>query len=191
MSHEFYENPLIRRYASPEMSRLWGEREKIPHLAAALGLAGRGRGRAGPADHAGADRGAAPQHRRHRFRRRRCARAPAAARRDGPRPRLRRSCPDGPADHSPGGHELLRDRQHRSDADARGPGDAGRAAGGGDRSAGHVRRADTATWPAWASRICSRPSRRPSASGPACGPTTWCWTWPKSSIGLRSSRPAA
>ncbi len=29
MSHEFYENPLIRRYASPEMSRLWGDRTKF------------------------------------------------------------------------------------------------------------------------------------------------------------------
>jgi adenylosuccinate lyase len=29
MSHEFYENPLIRRYASPEMSRLWGEQKKF------------------------------------------------------------------------------------------------------------------------------------------------------------------
>ncbi|HZZ28598.1 MAG TPA: adenylosuccinate lyase [Pirellulales bacterium] len=29
MSHEFYENPLIRRYASPEMSRLWGDQKKF------------------------------------------------------------------------------------------------------------------------------------------------------------------
>ena len=29
MSHEFYENPLIRRYASPEMSRLWGDDKKF------------------------------------------------------------------------------------------------------------------------------------------------------------------
>jgi len=29
MSHEFYENPLIRRYASPEMSRLWGDDRKF------------------------------------------------------------------------------------------------------------------------------------------------------------------
>ncbi len=29
MSHEFYENPLIRRYASQEMSRLWGDRTKF------------------------------------------------------------------------------------------------------------------------------------------------------------------
>jgi len=29
MSHEFYENPLIRRYASPEMSWLWGEQKKF------------------------------------------------------------------------------------------------------------------------------------------------------------------
>src|SRR5215475_6632471 len=29
MPHEFYENPLIRRYASPEMSRLWGEQKKF------------------------------------------------------------------------------------------------------------------------------------------------------------------
>lgn len=29
MSHEFYENPLIRRYASQEMSRLWGDSKKF------------------------------------------------------------------------------------------------------------------------------------------------------------------
>src|SRR5262249_45154176 len=29
MSHEFYENPLIRRYASPDMSRLWGDQKKF------------------------------------------------------------------------------------------------------------------------------------------------------------------
>ncbi len=29
MSHEFYENPLIRRYASREMSRLWGDQKKF------------------------------------------------------------------------------------------------------------------------------------------------------------------
>jgi adenylosuccinate lyase len=29
MSHEFYENPLIRRYASPEMSRQWGDDKKF------------------------------------------------------------------------------------------------------------------------------------------------------------------
>ena len=40
-----------------------------------------------------------------------------------------------------------------------------------------------------ASPIFSRPSRRRSASGPACGPTTWCTTWPKSSIGWRRSSP--
>jgi adenylosuccinate lyase len=27
--HEFYENPLIRRYASAEMSRLWGDQKKF------------------------------------------------------------------------------------------------------------------------------------------------------------------
>jgi adenylosuccinate lyase len=29
MSHEFYENPLIRRYSSPDMSRLWGDQKKF------------------------------------------------------------------------------------------------------------------------------------------------------------------
>jgi adenylosuccinate lyase len=29
MPHEFYENPLIRRYASPEMSRLWSDQKKF------------------------------------------------------------------------------------------------------------------------------------------------------------------
>jgi adenylosuccinate lyase len=29
VSHDFYENPLIRRYASPEMSRLWGDQTKF------------------------------------------------------------------------------------------------------------------------------------------------------------------
>ena len=29
MTHELYENPLIARYASDEMSRLWGDRQKF------------------------------------------------------------------------------------------------------------------------------------------------------------------
>jgi adenylosuccinate lyase len=29
MSHEYYENPLIRRYASVDMSRLWGDQKKF------------------------------------------------------------------------------------------------------------------------------------------------------------------
>jgi adenylosuccinate lyase len=29
MSHEYYDNPLIRRYASEEMSRLWGDQRKF------------------------------------------------------------------------------------------------------------------------------------------------------------------
>src|SRR5690349_14280372 len=29
MSHEHYENPLIRRYASADMSRLWGDEKKF------------------------------------------------------------------------------------------------------------------------------------------------------------------
>ena len=66
---------------------------------------------------------------------------------------------------------------------------ARRTAGGGDRSAGQVCRSSIATWPAWASRTCSRPSRRRSASGPACGPTTWCSTWPRSSTASRRSSP--
>ncbi len=42
-------------------------------------------------------------------------------------------CPDGPADHPPGRHQLLRDRQHRPAAAARGAGAGPRPAGGGDR----------------------------------------------------------
>ena len=29
MSHEKYENPLIARYASDEMARLWGDQRKF------------------------------------------------------------------------------------------------------------------------------------------------------------------
>jgi len=29
MSHEYYNNPLIARYASPAMSRLWGDQRKF------------------------------------------------------------------------------------------------------------------------------------------------------------------
>ena len=57
--------------------------------------------------------------------------------------------------------------------------------------AGRLRRASIATCRRSASRTCSRPSRRPSASGRACGPTTWCSTWPRSSIASPRSRPAA
>ena len=66
-----------------------------------------------------------------------------------------------------------------------------RPAGRRDRPARPLRRASTATCPAWPSRTCSRPSRRRSASGPASGPTTSCSTWPRSSTGSPRSRPAA
>ena len=52
---------------------------------------------------------------------------------------------------------------------------------------GRFRPRSIATCLAWPSPICSRPSPPPWASGPACGPTTWCWTWPRSSIASRSS----
>ena len=186
MSHEFYENPLIRRYASPEMSRLWGDDKKfrtwrqlwvwLAEAEAELGL---------PITPAQIEELRA-EHRAHRFRRRQCARAPAAARCDGACSCLWRSMPLGPRHHSPGRHQLLCDRQHRFDADARWPANAGRAVGGGDRSARRRSPRSIATWPAWASRICSRPSRRPSASGPACGPTIWRWILRKSNIAWRS-----
>ena len=126
MSHEFYENPLIRRYASPEMSRLWGDDKKfrtwrqlwvwLAEAEAELGL---------PITPAQID-----ELRKHiddiDFAAAECPRTQAAARRDGPRPRLRRSVPLGPRHHPSRRDELLRHRQHRSDADARGPGNAGR-----------------------------------------------------------------
>ena len=183
--HETYENPLITRYASREMATLWGDQRKfstwrrlwvaLAEAEAELGL---------PITQA-ADRRAAGPHRRHRLRRRRAVRTQAAARRDGPRPRLRRPVPRGPADHPPRGHKLLRHRQHRPDPDPRIAADGRPAAGGGDRSRWPISPSSIATCRRSASRTCSRPSRRPSAGGPACGPTIWCSTWPKSSIASR------
>ena len=77
---------------------------------------------------------AAGARRRHRFRQGGRVRAEAAARRDGPRARLRRRLPRRPGDHPPGRHELLRHRQHRPDPDARGAGAGPRPAGRRDRS---------------------------------------------------------
>ena len=44
-----YDNPLISRYASAQMSAALGPAAEVQHLAAAVGGAGRGRGRTGPA----------------------------------------------------------------------------------------------------------------------------------------------
>ena len=128
MSHDTYENPLITRYASAEMSRLFGAQHKhstwrrlwvvLAEAEAELGL---------PITSAQIAelRAQVDDDRLHR---RRELRAAAAPRRDGPRPRLRRPVPDGPADHPPGGDQLLRHRQHRPAAVPRGAA-AGRASG--------------------------------------------------------------
>ena len=55
-------------------------------------------------------------------------------------------------------------------------------AGGRDRLAWPPSPGSIATCPAWPIPICSRRSRPRWASGPASGPTTWCWTWPRSTI---------
>ena len=67
-------------------------------------------------------------------------------------------CPDGPADHPPGRHQLLRDRQHRPAAAARVAGAGPRPAGGGDRPPGRLRPA--ASRPAL-------PGLHPLPAGPA------------------------
>ena len=127
MSHDIYENPLITRYASREMATLWGDQRKfstwrrlwvaLAEAEAELGLPITKEQIAELRAHVDdIDFDAAEQ-----------LRAQAAARRDGPRPRLRRRVPDGPADHPSRRHELLRHRQHRSDPDPRIAADGRRA----------------------------------------------------------------
>ena len=48
-----------------------------------------------------------------------------------------------------------------------------------------LRRSIIATCPAWPLRICSRPSRRRWASGRRCGSRTCCWIWTNSNIAWR------
>ena len=102
--HLFYDNPLIARYASPEMSALWSPQRKfstwrrlwvaLAEAEAELGL---------PITPA-ADRPSCRPHvddidfeAAERYERR------AAARRDGPRPRLRRRLPRRPGRSSTSG----------------------------------------------------------------------------------------
>ena len=184
-----YDNPLVDRYASTEMCRLWGPRRKfrtwrqlwvaLAEAEAELGL---------PITPAQIDE-LRRSRRRHRLRRSRPLRTQAAPRRDGPRPCLRRRLPRGPRHHPPGGHELLRHRQHRPDPDARMARTRAFAARRRHRSHWPISPHDIATWPAWVLRTCSPPSRPRSASGPACGATTWCRTWTRSSIAWRRSSP--
>ena len=162
-----YDNPLVTRYASREMARLWGPQRKFStwrRLWVALAeaqhelglLADDGRTPRIRADQL-AELRAAP--RRHRLRPGRRLRDAAAPRRDGPHPHLRRGRPGGPRHHPPRRHQLLRHRQHRPDPDARGP--ATCCATGWSAS--------STPWPAfaeqlarpgrrWASRTSSRPS---------------------------------
>ena len=118
MSHEFYENPLIRRYASPEMA---GSGATSGSSAPGGGCgscwprpkpswACRSRRRKSPSLRRTSTTSISPPPK---------LRTQAAARRDGPRPRLRRPMPAGPRHHPPGRHQLLRHRQHRPDPDAR------------------------------------------------------------------------
>ena len=102
------------------MAELWGAAAEVQHLAAAVGRAGRGRGRAGPADHRGSRSTSSQAH---------VDDIDFAKAADYER-KLRHdvmahvhtygdACPDGPGDHPPGRHQLLRHRQHRPDPDAR------------------------------------------------------------------------
>ena len=88
------------------------------------------------------------QRRRDRLRGGRSLREETPARRDGPRPRLRRPVPHRQADHPPRRNELFCHRQYRSDPVPRGPADRRPTTGRDDRSrwpilppnTGHCRR---------------------------------------------------
>ena len=189
-SHANYDNPLIDRYASAEMSRLWGPQRKfstwrrlwvaLAEAEAELGLP------ITPAQIAEL-RAARRLHRlcrrrRHEARLRHDVMAHVHAFGD--------ACP-GRGDHPPGGDQLLCHRQHRPDPDARGAGAGPRPAGRRDRRPGRLRPAASRPALPGASPTSSRPSRPRSANGPACGPTTWCKTWPRSSTASPRSAPAA
>ena len=188
MPHDIYDNPLISRYASREMAALWGDQRKFAHLATAVGVARRGRGGAGAADHRGANRRAAgavdtidfDAADRYERKLRHDVMAHVHAYGD--------QCPQARPIIHLGATScyvtdntdllLIRDALEM----------IAKALGGGDRGAGRFRPASTATCRRSASRICSRPSRRRSAAGPACGPTTWRSTWRRSSTALASLR---
>ena len=135
-----------------------GRPAEIQHLAAALGRAGRSPTGTRAADHERAARGAAGPRGRHRLRRRTRLRTPPAARRDGAHPHLRRRLPPGQADHSLGGHQLLRHGQHRSAADPRSLRDGPPPTGCRPRLPGQIR------------PPISRPAL-PGLHAPAAGPT--------------------
>ena len=103
-AHDQYDNPLISRYASPEMSGLWSPQRKfstwrrlwvaLAEAEAELGL---------PITPA-ADRPSCKAHVDDiDFEAAEPLRADAAARRDGPRPRLRRRVPRRPGRSSTSG----------------------------------------------------------------------------------------
>jgi len=184
-----YDNPLISRYASPEMSRLWSPQRKFStwrRLWVALAEPRRNwdcrsrRNRSHNSRRSG----------RHRLRGRRALRAKAAARRDGSRTRLRRPLPRRPSHHPPGRHELLRHRQHRPAAAARGLADDRSPRCGRDRRAGRLRR-NVSRPPCLGFTHLQPAQRRPSANGPVSGRTISRWTWPKSSTASAASRPWA
>ncbi len=118
MSHEFYENPLIRRYASPEMSRLWGDQKKfrtwrqlwvwLAEAEAELGLS------IPPAKSTNSAAisitSISPLLKSTNV---------ASATTSWPRSHLRRPVPPSPRHYSPRRHQLLRDRQRRLNGNAR------------------------------------------------------------------------
>ena len=163
MTDDRWRSPLGTRYASPAMQRLWGEPHRIGlwrRLWLALAEAERELGLDIP-------EAALAEMRAHLddidFEAAARVRAAVPARRDGPRPRLRRRGARGAAVHPPRRHQRVRHRQRRPPPDARGA----RAAARPPRSAvleplRGVRRAARRACPAWPTPTSSRRSSPPS-----------------------------
>ncbi len=181
-SESVYSNPLVERYASREMATLWGPARKfstwrrlwvaLAEAEAELGLPiSQGQIAELRAKVDDVDLAKAAEYER---KLRHDVMAHVHTYGD--------ACPGARADHSPGRHELLRHRQHRSDPDPRSHLSWSAAASWRSSIPWPSLPRRSATCRAWASPTCSRPSPRPSANVPACGCTTWCPTWARSSI---------
>ncbi len=188
MTDDRWRSPLGTRYASPPCSALG---RAPPHRALAPPLARTRRIRAGARPRRSRTR-RSPQMRAHLddadLDGGGQVRAALPPRRDGPRPRLRRPGPRGPAVPPPRRHQRLRHRQRRPARHARRAAPAARPARRAARRARRLRPAPRRPCPASPTPTSSRRSSPPSASGPRSGCRTSRSTWRRSAHRLETLR---